>query len=279
MTAETKAYFGFPRRTDSFTFSGGNWNSLYPVTNLGLLPLSQVARSFDLTTPSTVILGTASSVVSVGGIALVGHNGSASATIRVQAYSDSFTTQVYDSGVVNMWVSAPSSAEVADTVPMRILRFTAAGAADLSVLTIRIDINDSVGGADYFQAGFCEIFSALDLTYNFSRGSEWGFRWRSQPSEGPGGAIVVDDRIHPRVFRGAFNLVTHSQAMSKFYEMQRQHRNHQPVVFAPLPDDTTQYHRLNMFARMVDPGFASYRGAISSGVAHSIPLALEEIIG
>lgn len=95
---------GFPRWTDDAVFSGGSYNASYPVTNAGILPLSQVARTTDLLPASTQLIGTFPDVRPCRLFGLVRHNLSLTATHRLRLYSDAALTSVlYDTGEVDVW--------------------------------------------------------------------------------------------------------------------------------------------------------------------------------
>jgi hypothetical protein len=277
-----KAAFGFPR-SFGFTLSGGNWLALYPLNALQVLPLSQVARSYDATTASTSILATGAAPVIAAMVALVGHNMSQAATIRLRCWSDvARTTQVFDSGTENVWPASYTAAELAGAIWTWYRRFSGPtpGSSGMTVGALQIDITDTGNTAGYVEAGFLEIAAAYDATYNFEWGSQYGFEWRSQVIEAIGGAEYVDRRPKPRIFKGSFPFTKQDEALGKFYEMQRQLDMDQPILFVPFPDVTAHLLRTIVFARQMDPGLSALRtraGAV--GLIHSVPLALKEIIG
>jgi hypothetical protein len=277
--AITKAYFGFPRVTDSFTLSGGSWLATYPLPQLQRFPLSYVARSLDGSVGSTVIIATASAPVSASVIALVGHNLAQTDQIRVRTWTDvAGMAGLVDSGTMNVWPATYTADELDGAISTWVYRFANPGPA--TVGKIQIDITTILGQV---QAGFLEIAAAFDVTYQFAPGSQWGFEWRSVEAVAIGGAPYIDDRPHPRIFKGSFDIATHTDAMGKFYEMQRQLKMDKPLLFVPLPADVTYFNKLNLFARQLDPGLSSIRGQIASnlfsGLSHSVPLSLKEIIG
>jgi hypothetical protein len=61
--------------------------------------------------------------------------------------------------------------------------------------------------------------------------------------------------------------------------MKRQHRYDRPLLFVPMPAETTYFMKTNMFARQMDPGLITMRAASNLGLIDSVPLALKEIIG
>lgn len=83
------------------TFSGGSWDSALPRPNVATPRLAEVARTTGVATGDTVLRIDAGAARHVDVLAVVRHNLSAAATIRVRAFSDAFTTTVYDSGVLD----------------------------------------------------------------------------------------------------------------------------------------------------------------------------------
>lgn len=277
----TKAYFGFPRRTDDFTLIG-TWLATYPLSNLlydaSLRPLTRVARSLDASPVNTSLAASASAPVACSGVALIGHNCSQSAQIRLRTWSDTaFSTPAGDTGPINLWPAGYTAAELEGA--MWIWNYRFADPNSLTIGGLQIDITDASNADGYIQAGALEIYQAFDVAYNFNFGSQWGFEWRSQVAAAIGGAEVFDRRTHPRLFKGNFEFTTHADALGKFYEMWRQLRFDQPVMFVPKPDEVTYFNKLHMFARQMDPGLASYRARTSAGLIHSVPVALREVIG
>lgn len=279
MTA-TKAYFGFPRWTDQFAFVGGAWLATFPASNLGVLPLTRVARSIDATAGNTGFFATVDTgnAIPASGVALIGHNAGQGATVRLRCWSDAAgTALVFDSGTENLWPAGYTAFELASGVIWTWnRRIVAAGVPPLTVGSFQVDITDTSNPYGYIQAGACEIYQAFDVTYNFPFGTQWGVEWRSQGTEAPGGAEYFERRNHPRLFKGNFEFTTLADAMV-FYEMWQQLKYDQPVFFSPTPDDVTNFNRLQMFARQMDPGLASYRARTSTGLIHSVPVALREI--
>ncbi|MFY7963198.1 MAG: hypothetical protein ACOVVK_24205 [Elsteraceae bacterium] len=71
------AVIGFPRWTDRAAFlpDGGAYEAGYPVANLGLLPLSRVARSLSAAPAATRILAVLDNPPPRRLVAMVNHNG------------------------------------------------------------------------------------------------------------------------------------------------------------------------------------------------------------
>jgi len=279
----TKALFGFPRATSAYTLSGGSWNSFYPVTNLQVLPLSRVARSTNAVLTSTIIDGTTATPQTAGMIALVRHNLSSAATIRLTCWTTSArTTTSFVGAFESIWpagFTAPNPTERANAIWTWFKRFSAAGSVGVTVGAWRIEINDTTNADGFVQAGFVEIAQVYETTYNFQWGFQYGFEWRSQATLAIGGAEYIDRRQKPRVASGAFPVTLRNEAMTKFYEMQRQLDMSVPVLFVPLPDETAHLPRTVMLARQTDPGKITMVTRAAGSLMDNVPFALREIIG
>lgn len=274
------ALIGFPRTGSYFTLSGGDWDATYPVTNLQELPLSNIARTFDATTGSTIITGNATAPITVGVLALIGHNLSQSAQIRTICWSDTGASVVaLDTGVEDVWPTTYSFEDLRGARWNWYRRVCNPGVDGIAVGAFQIEITDTGNTAGYIQAGYLEIAECFDPTYNFSWGSQCGHQWRSQVVQAIGGAEVVDRRDKPRLFRGNFEFTTNSDALSKFYEMERQLDMDEPFLWVPYPDDTDHSLRTVMLATLVDPGLSSLRARALGSIIRSVPVALKEVIG
>jgi hypothetical protein len=200
---------------------------------------------------------------------------------------------VYDSGVINVWpeIYSYDSLEWEDNaywggsytieeldgaIWTFFHRFSDTGEM---IAVIQIDIYDPANPYGYVQAGYFELATAYEVSYNFDWGFQYGFQWRSQLTEAIGGSEYVDRRIKPRTVKGTFSFTLRDEAMRNFYEMARQHDVVDPILFIPLPDEPEHYLRTVMFARQMDPGLAAMRVGSNLGQIDSVPLALREIIG
>ncbi len=84
--------------------SGGNWMASLPLSNLQNRRLSRVARSTDASDASTKFDIDLAQARRIRVVALVAHNLSTSATVRIIGDDENtFATPLYDSGAVPMW--------------------------------------------------------------------------------------------------------------------------------------------------------------------------------
>lgn len=101
---------GFVNRIDESTLDAGygSWNPLFPLSLIKNRIISNVAESSDLALTSTRFRFATAQSRLIGAIAIVKHNLEASATWRYRIFSDdTYTTSIYDSGVINVWPEMP----------------------------------------------------------------------------------------------------------------------------------------------------------------------------
>lgn len=290
MANSNKAVLGFPRWTDKATFTsdGGAAAAGYGASNLGALPLAQVWRSADATAANTKFLAVLDQRRGVRLLALVGHNCSLAATIRIRLYSDAAATALlYDSGTEavwpvvypfgtlewwqdNWWSGKYTAEEIAGYRPTRPfwldqLYFARA---------IRVEITDGGNAAGTVECGLFEIAQGTQASVNFSFGAQYGFRFRSQAVEALGGVKYFERRDKPRVFKGEIQYLPRDEAMSAWFELHRQLDLDTPFLWMPNPTSTVNLLRECFLARTVDPGLLAY----ASPGRDRIPISLEEVL-
>jgi hypothetical protein len=284
----TNAVIGRPRWTDDATFSGGSWEADYPVTNAGILPLSRVARSTDLLTASTQFSFTLTARRPLRTVALVRHNLSLNAQMRVRLYSDAgMTATIFDSGwedvwpVVyplegleweddNWWTGKYTAADIANSRPTRPIWLGQIYLARAGT----IEISDATNAAGYVEVGLCELTQGWVLGINPGYGAEYGFRFRTEVTESLGGISYFDTRDKPRVFRGNIDHMDRDEVLSRGYELQRRADLDGVFLWFPHPDEPLHWLRNVFLARNKDPGLMRY----ASFEQDSFPISLEEVL-
>jgi hypothetical protein len=97
-------HLGYPNRIDSGTLSGGAWLGGLPLNNLKNKRISKLARSVDTLPASTKFTIAFESAKSIELIALIAHNFSGEAVVRITANStNNFTSPAFDSGWLPVW--------------------------------------------------------------------------------------------------------------------------------------------------------------------------------
>jgi hypothetical protein len=290
MTNASNAVIGFPRWTGVSTFAadGGTAAALYPVTNLGSLPVSRVWRSADATTANTKFAVTLDKARPVRLLGLVGHNLSLDATMRVRLYSDfGLTTTVYDSGWVEVWpeVFTFGSLEWEDDrwwtlkySPEELTGYRWTRPIWLDGLYvargIRVEFQDTTNADGYVECGLFEVAQGWQVSLNPDYGAEYGFQFRTQSTEALGGSEYFDRRAKGRVFKGQIGYLPNDEAMSRAFEAQRQLDLDTPFLWVLNPQSTTHLIREAFLARNVDPGLMSYA---AFGVSR-VPISVREVL-
>lgn len=284
----TNAIIGFPRWTDSIVWSGGAWTADYPPSNLAGLPLSRVARSANADPLSTCLTGLLPTSRGVRLIALVRHNLSRNATIRVRLYRDAAATDLaHDSGALPAWpVVYPfgineweddqywsgqyATNEIAEntwTRPIWLDRIHLAR-------SIAIDIVDADNPDGHIDLGLIEVAQGWQVGINFDYGAEFGFRFRTQDVESLGGARYHERRAKPRTWRGSIAYLDRDEALARGFEQQRQLDLDQPFLWLPHPAEPVHWLRTVFLARNTNPGALRY----AVGDRTSVALSFEEVL-
>jgi len=285
------AVIGFPRWTEKAVFQadGGSYAAGYPVTNLGGLPLSKVARSASAAVTDTRFLAVLDKLRPVRLVAMVNHNASLDGRFRLRLYGDRFAAApaIYDSGQLPFWPSVypPSSVEWEDdqwwsgqysteeiagyraTRPLLLDRIHLAHA-------IRLEVMDPTNPDGFFQCGLFEIAQGWRIGVNFAVSAEHGFRARSQSLEALGGVKYFDRREKPRLFTGSIDYLPRDEALARAFEHQRQTDLDQPFLWLPDPDATVHLLRQCWLARNASLGMMRYASVDRDGV----PLIFEEVL-
>lgn len=205
------AVIGFPRFTESFGFSGGSWEALYPAAHLKLLPLSRVARSTDADPASTQLVATTTTARLVQLLAFVGHNASLEGSFRIRLYADTgLGVLLHDTGWQQFWppVYAHGGLPFGDPSFFTLkysdeelagLTWTRAVWLDRGYVAraIKVEIDDPANSDGFFQCGLFEIAQGWAVSANFGFGAEYGFRARTQSAEalgGPDGSSAATSR-------------------------------------------------------------------------------------
>lgn len=286
MTVE-RCVIGWPRWTDTATFSGGSWNADYPVTNLGILPLSRVARSTDATLAATKFRVTLSQSRIVRCFALVRHNLSVTAQFRIRAYSDAAATVLsWDSGwtdvwqeiypsfaldfeVDNWWSGTPTAEDLAGSAWTRPVWIGSLKVA----WVIDVEIDDTVNTAGHVDIGMFEVAQGWQATVNPDYGASFGHRFRTQQVEALGGVNYFERRLKPRVWRGQVSAMPRDELLANGFEHLRQADVDKPFLWFPHPDEPVHWLRTVFLARNTSPGLLGY----SAPRTGSLPMSFEEV--
>lgn len=252
----------YPDKTLAATgLSGGSWNSSFPLTNLALKGQALKARSSNALAASTTFDVNLGAALKLRLLALIGHNLSIAATIRVRLSTVSnFTSNVYDSGTIsaypdfyddssNDWgqpVLTNGKPSTADALEMRYPIFFCTPAT-VTAQYARIEITDTSNPSGYVEISRCFIAPGLQPVINMLYGAQHGYETDTQVQRAVGGAAFYN-RIEGRK-TAAFTLgrTTRERGMGHYLEMERYLNLDRELFFVADPDATSMSMRLASF--------------------------------
>lgn len=278
------AMLGFPNRIDLATLSGGTWSATLPLTNLQNRILGKVARSSAATLASTKfdIDLTASKTTKI--VALVNHNMSLPATVRVRGSDDNtFATSIYDSGWVAVWPAVYTTLEVdweednwwtGQYTDEQRGGYTATYVLPLSTNVHarywRIEIDDTANAAGYVQIGRVFIGAAWQPIINMSYGAAIGWETKTAVQEALGGAEYFQRRTPYRVQEIKLDWMTVNEGLGNAFEIQRRAGIDAEVMWVFDPDDTIHALRRRYLGRLQELSKVQYPYFDTNSTAFSI---------
>jgi len=256
---------GFPNRIDAATVSGGSWQSTLPLSNIKDRRLSRLARSTNAALANTIINLDLGSAKTVGAVALVTHNLSASALVRVRGDDAAdFATPLYDSGWKNAWPSGVIPAELLEWEDDNFWLGTVSAEAiagyqspyinnidSRPVLRYwRIEINDTSNPSGYVQVGRVFIGDVWSVTNNYSGGAALGLEDSTGIESSIGGEEYFDVKKRFRVFQFSLDDLTDTEAYARVIDLQRLAGISGELLIIPNADDITNGFRRNFLGRL-----------------------------
>ena len=244
---------GYSNQIDTATLSGGSWNASYPLTNLQNRYLSQKARTTNALAASSVINLDLGAAQTIGVVALVAHNLTTSATVRIQGSSAADqSVALYDSTAL----AAYSGNDYA-------LSFTA-----VSARYWRISISDTGNPAGYVQLGRVFIGWRFSPANNIDWNPKLAVESKTGVMESLGGPEYFDERTTRRLFTGEWSWLSDPEAYNFLLAIQRSHDVSREVYL--IADDTdTNYRGIRNFLarfRQLSPIEWPYVGQHTCGV-------------
>ena len=254
----------YPNRTDQGTLSGGSWQPTLPLANLKTRVYAQVARTTNAALASTKFDVDLGKTRMVGVLALIAHNLSVTAKVRLTGAEDAaFATPTVNSGWVSVWP--------AGMIPEGLLEWeednfwlacvseeVRAGYNTPFSLTItpttsrywRIEIDDQSNGDGYVQVGRLFIGDGWTPETNYDYGASEGFADDSQVEQAQGGTEYFDTRRKRRQHSYTLSNLSKEEAYTRALEMQRLLGTSAEMLVIPDPADAINGPRRNMVCRL-----------------------------
>lgn len=216
---------GYQNLIDASTLSGGSWGGT--LGNVQNRYLSQPAISVNDSTSSTVIkIDTGSASTWVGLVALVRHNLSSAATVRIRA-DDSGTMSspyLYDSGVLSAYIGQDY----------------AHAWWDVQARYWQIDIADTSNPAGQISIGRVMIGPTVHPAAGPDFGVSLAIESKTQVVESIGGLEFFERRPNHRVWRGQLSWLTPAESYSMAWLMKNQDVDSEVVL---IEDETATSYR------------------------------------
>lgn len=286
----TNAIVGFQRQTGNFTYSEGDWNADYPVSNATNDEYARVARSNSLLPAATRIRGFSPDVVAIRAAAICAHSCSLSGAFKLTFYdsTNSPSITVWESGIQDVWPAAYTydgrdwenqnfwsgqytESEIAGQIPLRPIPLETTVLANEFLLEIFDEDNPN----GYIDIGLLEIASGWELSVNPEYGAQYGYRQYTRTTEIDGGLRRHEVFPPSYVFEGSVPFMSRDEVQYQMMELIRQHGIHKPFLWIPEPDNPQSWLRNSKMVTLDDPGLMSY---ITDGF-DSLPLRLLEYKG
>lgn len=253
----------YPDRTLSATITGGSFTTGLPLSNLKTKLLIEKARTNNVLVGSTkwdINLGVTTHIRVV---ALINHNASKVATIRVRCSTVAdFSTVVYDSGTVPMFgqmypynglpyghpdfFTGGSISDDAFAVIPKDYYFTVTSNYSIQAKYVRVEIVDTTNSAGYFELSRCIVAPAWEPGTNMQYGAVFGIDTGSTADIAPGSPTYFDNKRGRRYVN--FTLeVNEAQGLSFPLSIMQQLDISGELFFVFDPEDTTIMERQRSF--------------------------------
>lgn len=206
----SNAIISYPDKTLAATLSGGSWNGSFPLDNLKDRLLSKKARTTNALAASSIILIDAGAAITVRCLALIAHNFSYAATVRVRGFTDSGYTLLVsgsDTGTVSAVPQTITSTEAIDCPKNWISCY----ATDKSARYWKVEITDTANAAGYIEVGRCWLGSAtIHPNIGMEYGASVGYNPRDETMESLGGVVWGNAKAAQRTSSASFPVLDKS---------------------------------------------------------------------
>lgn len=227
---------GHSNQIDLATLSGGTWNAAYPLASLKTRYLAQKARTSNALAASSVIDLDLLSAQAIGVVALVAHNLTSAATVRIQGSSAASQTPVlYDSTAQTIYTGGPDYAKSFTPVSARYWR---------------ISIVDTANPAGYIALGRVFIGPAFAPAAGLAWGPGLAVESKTNVAEALGGMEFFDTRPNRRVWTGELAWLSDAEAWALWHPIQRAMDVYNEVYLIEDTADTAYRAQRNFLGRL-----------------------------
>lgn len=259
-------FLAWQNRTDEGALSGGSWQASLPLVNMQNRQVQKVARSAALTLSATQFTIDLGQSRNIGALALVAHNLSVSAKVRITASDTAgFSTVYYDSGWVNVWPAGQIPQSLLewedDNFWLGTLSANARAGYQSPYIQLtggstmrywKVEIDDQSNSDGYIQIGRLFMATGWRPGYNYMYGNELGYSDPTNVATSLSGAEFFDLRSRYRTFKFGLDSLSSSEAYGSMLELQRLAGNSGEVLLIPDSDDLASYPARAFVGRLVN---------------------------
>lgn len=275
--------------SDAATLSGGNWIAGLPLTNMQNKLISKVARSTnDLTASTQFVVDLNSATALFSAVALVNHNFSSVAKVRISTstvsnfasvnyqsdwldvYAPFYSTPELSWSSANFWTGRVSDSDLVGYIRSFFYKIPTTQRCRY----LKIEIDDTTNIANYLQIGRLMVGPLFQMAVNYDWGAGLGWLDSSVVSKSLGNTPFFDQRPKQRVFTCDANYLPSLQALAEVFEIQRRLGVTGEVFVAPDLDDIQHGFRRNMLGRFTNLTPLS----LQSAVYYKSAFEIEEIL-
>lgn len=245
-SADPVAVFGWPIYSDRSvsvtpSFSGGDWQSTLPLTNLSDRRLSRVARSVDATTDSTQFIVDLGAERVIGLLALVKHTMSEGARVRWSASDaiDGFGAPLYVTGWLDVWPIGATREDV-DGLNLAHVHVTT---DDVSARYWQCEIDDTANADDYVDVARLVIAGTWYPSTGMAVGAKLGMESATERVVTDGGAALYRQKAMRRMWDFSIPMLEEVESFQVVWKMIRQLGIHGQAFFVFDINDPFMHER------------------------------------
>lgn len=257
----TNIVIGYPNYAKGATYTGGSYVGSLPVTNLGTRELAQVARTTNTNVSSTKFYVDLTDNRVLRTFALVNHNLSQLATVRIKGSTTAFdTSDAFDTSNVAAWsltfdnlVDWESSVWWIGVAGDEYLRSPYSVIIDLgqwkTARYLTIEISDTANVDGYVQIGYFFAGNAIQPAVNMSYGLQDGWIDYSSVEQSENGTEFFTERRRLRTVTLALDWLSEGES-KYFHELQRMCGTVNDILYIPYPDSREETQRYGFLGRL-----------------------------
>ncbi len=278
----------WPNLIQSAALSNGSWLAALPLDNVKTSVISQVARTVDARNKSTVLQMDFGQSAALQCVAVVNHNLSQSARIRISAssfadmatlnyesewakvWSSVFYTTDLEWESSNYWGGSIADEDIGSSTPVFLFTFDEIKYGQYW----KIEFDDVTNSSGYIEIGRVFASKAWRPAFNLSYGASVYWNPYFDVTMSLGGSKYFSPKSSTRRMKFSLNFLTKAEAYQKAFEMQRALGADGELLVALDTDDQSTFQQLSFVARLASMGELK----IASFGQYSIEVDVEEVI-